>query len=71
MVVAGHYHQYERSCLIHAAGACVPSAANGTVHVTAGIAGLQHGEDWLSPPPPWVEARSSGRFGYLVLQVLN
>ena len=37
-VFAGHYHQYERSCPI-ARNAC---AVNGTVHVTAGIAGLQH-----------------------------
>ena len=44
-VFAGHYHQYERSCPI-ARNAC---AVNGTVHVTAGIAGLQHHDDFASP----------------------
>jgi len=74
LVVAGHYHQYERSCRL-AGGACVPSspsaAANGTVHVTAGIGGLQHHEDWLSPTPSWVEAQNTSAYGYLVLEVAN
>lgn len=70
MVVAGHYHQYERSCRV-ANGACVKAASNGTVHVTAGIAGLQHHEDWLEPTPSWVEEQTTGKYGYVVLEIVN
>ena len=70
-VVAGHYHQYERTCRV-AHGECVPAAAaNGTVFVTAGIAGLQHHEDWLAQTPPWIDAQATGKYGYLLLEVVN
>ena len=70
IVVAGHYHQYERSCRV-AAGECMPPPSNGTVHITAGIGGVQHHEEWLSPQPAWVETQSVDRYGFMLLEVVN
>ncbi len=82
VVVAGHYHQYERSCAV-AEGVCVDDGARsgsasgsgggsaGTVHLLAGIAGVTHDDEWVSPTPPWVRAQSRGRFGYARFDVLN
>ena len=70
-VTAGHYHQYERSCAV-AAAACVDvGAANATVHVTAGIAGVTHDDDWIADTPAWVAKQSRGVFGYLRFDVVN
>jgi len=66
-VFAGHYHQYERSCPI-ARNAC---AVNGTVHVTAGIAGLQHHDDFASPAPSWAKVQVVDTFGYTRVTVVN
>ena len=66
-VFAGHYHQYERSCPI-ARNAC---AVNGTVHVTAGIAGLQHHDDFASPAPSWAKVQVTDTFGYTRVTVVN
>ena len=66
-VFAGHYHQFERSCPI-ARNAC---AVNGTVHVTAGIAGLQHHDDWAFPAPSWAKVQVTDTFGYTRVTVVN
>jgi hypothetical protein len=44
---------------------------HGTVHVTAGIAGLSHHSDWVKQTPPWVIVQSTGKFGYVLLDVVN
>ena len=77
-VLAGHYHQYERSCPL-ANGTCVDSGSAGgpaaggagPVYVTAGVAGLSASDAWQDPAPAWVRARSTDRHGYLRLDVVN
>ena len=66
-VFAGHYHQYERSCPI----ARNAAPLNGTVHVTAGIAGLQHHDDFASPAPSWAKVQVVDTFGYTRVTVVN
>jgi hypothetical protein len=70
-VVAGHMHQYERSCAL-ADGECVdPISANGTVYLTAGIAGVSHNSAWVEPTPPWVVKQDNHTHGYARFDVLN
>jgi hypothetical protein len=70
-VVAGHMHQYERSCAL-ADGQCVdPVSANGTVYLTAGIAGVSHNSPWVEPTPPWVVKQDNHTHGYARFDVIN
>lgn len=70
-VVAGHYHQYERSCPI-VNGSCA-APGQGIVHMTAGIAGLQHSADWLpsDKTPEWVVTQNNHQYGYVRFDVMN
>lgn len=69
-VLAGHYHQYERSCRV-AREKCVGDEEVGVVYVTAGIAGITHSAPWLAEKPEWVVVQDTESHGYLRFDTIN
>eukprot|EP01123_Difflugia_compressa_P012083 TRINITY_DN5046_c1_g1_i1.p1 TRINITY_DN5046_c1_g1~~TRINITY_DN5046_c1_g1_i1.p1 ORF type:complete len:224 (-),score=34.59 TRINITY_DN5046_c1_g1_i1:8-679(-) len=60
LVLAGHYHNYERTCPVYK-GNCVEK---GPIHVVAGTAGIEIGDQWDYPPPSWSMFRMAN-FGHV------
>lgn len=69
--IAGHYHQYERSCPI-VNGSCAEPGA-GVVHLTAGMAGITHSAAWLpeDQTPEWVVTQNDKQYGFVRFEVVN
>ena len=41
------------------------------MHITAGIAGVTHNDEWITPSPPWVRFQERTKYGYARFDVLN
>jgi hypothetical protein len=60
-VLAGHYHQYERTCAVYN-NSCY-QAGNAPVHMVIGTAGIEKENDWPEQVPEWSISRLPV-FGY-------
>lgn len=62
LVFTGHYHNYERTCTVYKEK-CVPGAP---VHILVGTAGIELGNEWNHPKPPWSAKRCREVYGVSV-----
>ena len=70
VVVAGHYHSFQRSCRMASLKCVAPGAGAGIVHYTTGAAGASLDEVGLYPST-YIEKTILGKYGYSVFSAPN